>query len=272
MEKHLGIVSSCLPHPEVENIAKIKAAGFDTVFTGIFPIKGACELKNECDKQGVTLETIHAPFFVVDNGRFYNTNNFWKLGPSYYHLFRHSITSIDAAAEAGIPVIVHHVSGGRGVADPYNDLGAERFDALVERCIQKGVKIAFENLQDVGNLAALMERYEKVEEVGFCYDCGHEHCYTVTVPFLDLFGNRLLCTHIPENFAKDKDDPKNDTDIHVLPFDGDIDYKAMMDRYHKYGCTAPLTLEVGKGAKYDGLTEEEFLATAYERIKKISEM
>ena len=36
MKQHLGIIASCLPHSEAENIAKIKEAGFDTVFLSSF--------------------------------------------------------------------------------------------------------------------------------------------------------------------------------------------------------------------------------------------
>ena len=192
-------------------------------------------------------------------------------GCDYFHLFRQILETIDSAAEVGIPVVVSHVSGG-WVAPPLSDIGFYHFDRLVEYAWQKGVKIAFENIRNVGNVAALMERYERIPAVGYCFDCGHEHCYTETAHFLDFFHDRLLCTHIHDNFGRSKEDPMKDTDIHVLPFDGNIDYADMMSRYKKYGCTVPLTLEVGKGAKYKDLSEEEFLATAFERIKKISKM
>lgn len=271
MKQHLGIIASCLPHSEAENIAKIKEAGFDTVFLSSFEKKTVCEIKNECEKHGITAETIHAPFYTIEDGRWISTNEFWMDGCDYFHLFRQILETIDSAAEAGIPVVVSHVSGG-WVAPPLSDIGFYHFDRLVEYAWQKGVKIAFENIRNVGNVAALMERYERIPAVGYCFDCGHEHCYTETAHFLDFFHDRLLCTHIHDNFGRSKEDPMKDTDIHLLPFDGNIDYADMMSRYKKYGCTVPLTLEVGKGAKYKDLSEEEFLATAFERIKKISKM
>ena len=271
MKQHLGIIASCLPHSEAENIAKIKEAGFDTVFLSSFEKKTVCEIKKECEKHGITAETIHAPFYTIEDGRWISTNEFWMDGCDYFHLFRQILETIDSAAEAGIPVVVSHVSGG-WVAPPLSDIGFYHFDRLVEYAWQKGVKIAFENIRNVGNVAALMERYERIPAVGYCFDCGHEHCYTETAHFLDFFHDRLLCTHIHDNFGRSKEDPMKDTDIHVLPFDGNIDYADMMSRYKKYGCTVPLTLEVGKGAKYKDLSEEEFLATAFERIKKISKM
>lgn len=143
---------------------------------------------------------------------------------------------------------------------------------MIEYALRKNIRVAFENLRNVGNLAAIMERYERIPEIGFCYDWGHEHCYTQDVHFMDLFGRRIFCTHIHDNFGRSKEDPKKDMDIHVLPFDGNIDYKEIMSLMDKYNYTGNLTLEVEQGELYKDMTAEEFLASAYGRIKKISEM
>jgi len=138
--------------------------------------------------------------------------------------------------------------------------------------VRKNVRIAFENIRKLGNISALMERYAKIPEVGFCFDCGHEHCYLETVPFLDLFGKRTFCTHIHDNWGRDKEDPMKDADYHLLPFDGTYDYEAMMRRLDKYNYQGALTLEVSKGTRYAEMSDEAFLTTCYDRIKKISLM
>lgn len=142
----------------------------------------------------------------------------------------------------------------------------------MEHAIKKGVKIAFENIRKLGNLAAIMDRYERIDSVGFCFDNGHEHCYTETVKFLDLYGKRTLCTHIHDNYGRDKNDIWLDADYHLPPFDGNYDFKTMMDKINHYGYSGTLTLEVNKKAPYDKHTDEEWLAICYERLKKISEM
>ena len=67
----------------------------------------------------------------------------------------------------------------------------------------------------------------------------------------------------------EKTSPSPDT--HLLPFEGNIDYEKVIAKLDEYGYAGPLTLEV-TNSKYPEYTPEEFLATCYDRIKKISEM
>ena len=135
----------------------------------------------------------------------------------------------------------------------------------------KNVTLAFENLRKVGNIAYFVDRYEKADNVKFCYDCGHEHCYTETVCFPDIFRDRMIFTHIHDNMGRDKNNPMGDPDMHVLPFDGNIDYEKMMRKLDEYDYKGSLMLEVFSGP-YPNLSPDEFIKTAFERIKKISLM
>ena len=263
MERKLGIEAACLAGvAEIDALEKIKAAGFDTFFSGGYEVACVCALKEKAEQVGLLYDSIHAPFGGI--------NNLWKSGLDHVVTFDRIITSIDAAAAAGVKTVVCHVSSGWW--PPHlNDIGFDRFDRIVAHAVRKGVHIAFENIRKPGNLAALMERYERISNVGFCFDCGHEHCYTETIPYLDLYGTRTLCTHIHDNTGRDKEDIWKDADYHYLPFEGTYDYKGMMDRLNKYGYEGCLTLEVSN-RRHTEMPEEEFLATCYERIKKISEM
>lgn len=271
MERRLGVQSTCLVGiPEVEALKYIKDAGFDCFFTGRYKLDTVAELKNEADKLGLDFEFIHAKWNYADalGGRFY-MNDFWKPGLAYLPLFDATIEALDSAAACGIPGICQHVTAG-WVAPPATDLGFERFDRLVEHAVKKGVKLTFENLRNFGLLAALLERYDRVPEVGFCYDNGHEHCYTETVPFLDLWGKRTYFTHLHDNYGRDKEDPAKDADYHLLPYDGNFDYGAMIEKMDKYGYQGALTLEVGQRKEYQHMSPEEFLAMLYERTVRLS--
>ena len=69
------------------------------------------------------------------------------------------------------------------------------------------------------------------------------------------------------------EDKVNDFDQHLLPFDGSYNYEKMMRKLDEYGYAGSLMLEVSQHTEeYRRMTHEEFLATAYERIKKISQM
>ena len=264
MKRKLGIITTCLPGvAEIDTLEKIKGAGFDMIFADTFDVKTACAMKDKCERLGISFDFLHAPFAHI--------NDYWENGDAYLGIRDGMMKSIDSASAAGIPLIVAHTSSG-WQPPKISEIGFTRFDELVDYAISKGVKIAFENLRVYEYLAVVLDRYKNVPEVGYCYDCGHEHCYTETVKFLDLYGDRLLCTHIHDNFGRDKQDVWKDADYHLLPFEGNIDYKDMMARIKKTGYTGALTLEVHKKGEHMAESDEEFLKNAYERIKKISEM
>lgn len=272
MERKLGITNAGLKDVSgIEAIGLIKNAGFDCFFTPAWDVKSVAAVKNEAERVGLELEFIHGPFHATHpSGSPLYMNHCWKASPDYVPLMDAILTSIDAAAEADVKTVVLHVNGD-WKPPKISDIGLSRFDRIVSHAVRKGVRIAFENLRTHGTLAALMERYERIPEVGFCYDCGHEHCYTETIPYLDLFGKRTLCTHLHDNFGRDKEDPMKDMDAHYLPFEGNIDYAAMMQKLDKYGYQGSLMLEVSQ-RHYGDISAEEFLATAYDRVKKLSQM
>lgn len=263
MKRKFGMELECLRNTELKNdtvLEMIKSAGFDSVFSNKYEIQEVTDIKNKAEKLGLDVEFLHAPFRGI--------NDFWCAGIKYLQLKETVKASIDSAAANGIPVVVMHVDSGWNPPD-ICDIGLNRFDSLVEYADKKNVKIAFENIRNFGTLAAMMQRYRSAKNVGYCYDCGHEHCYTETVHFTELFGPRILCTHIHDNVGRDgRDDP----DDHLMMFDGNIDYADMMARLRRVGFGGTLTVEIEKNERYDNMTNEEYINTAYERIVKISEM
>lgn len=257
-----GIIASCLPGvAEIDALEKIRQAGFETVFTGENDPKTVYNFKERCEQLGLSVDSLHAPFRGI--------NSFWIPGLAYRDLRNGIYSSIDAASGADIPVIVCHVSSG-WFPPQLCDIGFQRFDELVDYAISKNVKVAFENLRKVGNLAAIMERYEKIPEVGFCYDFGHEHGYTATVHFLELFGDRVFCTHIHDNHGRSQEDYYGEPDEHLMPFDGNLDYADAMKRLCQTNYTGALTLEIGQKGEYLEKSHKEFLQIAYERLRRIS--
>lgn len=263
MERKFGIELECLRNSGLDYgkvLEIIKSAGFDAVFSNQYNTKTVGEIKKKADLLGIDVEFLHAPFRGI--------NNFWCAGDDYLSIKDTIYQSVDSAAEYAIPIIIMHVDSGWN-PPPICDIGLNRFDALVEYAGKKNVKIAFENIRNFGTLSAMMQRYRFIDNVGYCYDCGHEHCYTETVHFTELFGDRILCTHIHDNVGKDgRDDP----DDHLMMFDGNIDYADMMKRLNGVGYTGTLTVELEKDDRYAHMTDEQYVNTAYERIVEISKM
>ena len=262
MKRKLGINVGCIAGmPQLEQIELIREAGFETFFTGSQRDDTIGALKEYADKNGMVFETVHAPFAGI--------NNMWIPGMEYIDVYRGMKNCIDLAARHGVPAVVMHVSGG-WYAPGISDLGLQRFDELVFHAADKGVKIAFENLRQVGNLSYFSERYEKFDHVRFCYDFGHEHCYTKTVQWMDVYCHKLLCTHIHDNHGRTFE-KVGSPDIHLLPFDGSCNYQRCVAKLDEYGYTGPLTLEVDNANnKYPDLSPTEFLAECYKRLTRIA--
>lgn len=267
MNRKSGINTDCLYGllDEVETLRLAKSIGFEAFTTGIIDLREVSELKDEAEKLGMDFPFLHAPFSGI--------NNMWIDGDAYKTIFGGMTKAIDSASACGVPAVVVHVSSGWN-APHVNDLGLSRFDALIDYAENKNVIVAFENLRMVGNLTCLMDRYEKNPFVRYCYDCGHAHCYTNPVEWLDIFTDKLIATHIHDNMSRPLGDKSTDPDSHWLPFDGTFNYHEMMRKLNKYGYSGPLVLEVFRGARedYKKLSPEQFMTTCYDRIIRMSNL
>ena len=264
MKRKLGLFYESLPGVTgVEAVKLLHDAGFDCYCTGCCNPEYLQPVVDAGNELGMTCEFIHAPFGGNE------INNMWLPGLSYLNIFNGMKKAIDTAAACKVPVVVAHISHG-WYPPEVNDLGLARFDELVLYAAERDVKLAFENVYSVGNLAYFADRYEKLPNVGLCYDAGHEHCFTKTVSWLDIYTEKVFAIHINDNPGRPGGKEGN-TDMHWLPFKGDVDYEDMMKKLNKYGYEGSLILEVSKSSKSE-LTHEEWLADCYERAKKISEM
>ena len=265
IRRELGINADCLNGiSELDALELIKKTGFDSVFISSYKNDEVAKIKSKADEIGLTVEFIHA--------RYQGINNMWLPGLSYVDIYEKMTEAIDSASSNGIEGVVVHVSSGWKAPD-VNDLGLSRFDQLVLCAREKGVKLVFENLRYTGNLACLVDRYECMPHVMFCYDVGHENCYTKTVRWMNIFTTRVFCTHIHDNPGRALEDKTGDYDLHLLPFEGNCDYERIMSDLNAYGYDRRLSLEVMHyKPEYQHMTAEEFLSTCYERLVKISKM
>ena len=87
---------------------------------------------------------------------------------------------------------------------------------------------------------------------------------------MDIFKNRLLTTHIHDNNGR-PEDPKGDGDLHLMPFEGNVDYAECVAGLDKYGYEGALVLEL-TNARYEDMDPNEFITKAYASLKKIADM
>ena len=248
--------------PDACAIEFIKCAasfGFQTLFTDTPDERGLHIIATTLAANGMRYETIHAPFDHI--------NDIWLAGERGDAMLAEMMVAVDRCRVACVPIVVVHLSSGNN-PPPISAVGLARYTRLVEYAAVSGVKVAFENQRKPDYLAWAFAHFGRMPHVGFCYDCGHEGCFTKDVHFLPLYGDRLLCTHIHDN------DCVEDHDLHILPFDGRSDFGRIARQIRATGYKGPLTLEIHmqNSNKYDFMTQQAFVERAAMSIKRLRSM
>jgi sugar phosphate isomerase/epimerase len=246
----------------------MKQVGFDGVSMMWDETYGGADFRDApklAQKAGLLIDSIHAPFEGM--------NCFWQdnaSGEAHAEMF---LRFVDDCAVRDVPVLVMHVNYG-SEPPPLTELGLGRFIRLLEHAEKKGVKLALENMRNVSQLlqtGTLLERFDS-PNLGFCFDSGHHNARLSPSPECDLltrFGHRLLALHLHDN--KGIVTGKNEDDMHLLPFDGTVDWAETMKAITATGYKGAVSLEVCDTG-YENLTAEEFLREAYGRAEKLAAM
>ena len=255
---------------EVDMIRCAAAAGFDGCFINWKPDKDMDMLANEIAKAGLIYQSVHGPFGSVQT--------LWDEGDEGDAYVDVLIKALRDTQRVGAPLMVVHPIKGMYRHTP-TELGLVRFARLVEEAEKTNVKLAFENVEGVEYLHAVMERFGDSESVGFCWDTGHEMCYNFSEDMMSYYGDKLIATHFDDNLGIA--DVNNVTwldDLHLFPFDGVADWQGIMDRIARHGYEGILTFELTAGSKpdrhdndkYAALSTEEYFAKAYDHAKRVA--
>lgn len=245
--------------PVKEQFKLIKEAGFDGVFvlySGIEPID---EWAEELDKYQLQFENIHGPFV--------NANLLWQAddaGREYLKFLKETI--IDACHRVNVDKCVMHVTVGNQAPEITKE-GLALFGDMCDYAKAKNVQICFENLEPLPHIDAVME-YISDPFHGFCWDCGHNACYTPHIDMMKKFGSRLKCIHLHDNLGVTQ--PGNidyRDDRHFLPFDGILDWDWVAEKLNSINYNGPVTLEVSERGKpeYREWSLKKYLEEAYKR-------
>lgn len=267
----LGINKSFEIEPE-EQIRLFKKSGFDGFFVGWESnLKRYRELAEELD---MIFQSVHAPFL--------NSAKMWESGIEGKDATEELLQCVEDCAEVDVPIVVMHTYIGFEPNCGPTDAGIENFRRVVEKAAKLNIKIAFENTEGEEYLSALMSAFENYDNVGFCWDTGHEMCYNGGKDMLSLYGNRLIATHINDNLGVSRFDGSTfwTDDLHLLPFDGIIDWKNVAKRLRLCNYEIELTFELTRFSKperhdndkYLKMPIEEYIAECYARACKIAHM
>ena len=260
--------SMMVSHPDnpgvSEQIPIFAQAGYDTFFlaTGVTgEFNRIPEWADIGRKNGIAFEAVHAPAG--------GANAIWAEDDSCEGYLAMIRGLIDLCSNGGVDKLVMHVTA--GAAPAICQKGFDRYAALEDYAEGKQVQLCFENGDRVDHLMAVLEHCSDYH--GFCIDIGHHLCYAPQVPLLSKFGHKLKYTHIHDNMGIQRPGNPGD-DMHLLPFDGILDWNWFASTLRNAGYEGTLNLELAARGKesYRSCTYPEFVAEAYKRIVKFRAM
>ncbi len=235
---HLGKINS----DPTALLQTIKDTGFDSVLVSLEGSFPHVEFANIVRSVGLDIDNSHAPWTDI--------NHFWKdneKGIGAYEMLKNHLIK---CSECGIPRVVWHVSAGNGYP-PISQLGIDRTASLVELAEKLGIDICLENQRFFHFIDYIYAKIDS-ERLKFCYDSGHEACFSQTKLCLPKYRGRLAALHLHDNSGIYNDDS------HLMPGEGTgVDWDYVRKYLADYDGVISLELKADPS-----MTREEYYAKA----------
>ena len=259
--------------PQEQVISFLCDAGFSAVSPVWSPDLPLESLATCVQKQNMTIQSLHAPHGDIAY--------LWNPANPLSAMVQKRITDcITACARFQIPTAVVHGWQGLDYTFSTVPLDFSAFNRIVDYAERNNICIAFENLEGEEYLEALMTHYHDRSCVGFCWDSGHDHCYPHKLDFLEAFGQRLIMTHLNDNFGLRASTgvPNANDDLHFLPYDGNIHWEDAISRLKTLPKQKIINFEFKKRSHssepedliYESLSLEAFFHLAGQRAQQIA--
>ena len=206
------------------------------------------------------------------------SSDLWVKGITNEKYVDSIIEQIRLCEKFGVKIAVIHPTNGTPscrALEP-NEHGLNSMLKILDEAKKCGVQIALENLDAVNlkNFEYLMNNISS-EKLKFCYDVGHHNLYYPEKDLLKKYGDRLICVHLHDNLMDWEFGYDHAGDIHLIPFDGKINYEKTCKELADVGFDGVVLLEVhriSKGAPnfYFETSDAEFLKKSYFAGEKIA--
>lgn len=240
-----------------QTINSINNTGFKNVFVQWYDEKwdyGQEEQVQICKKLGFNIIFAHLGY--------QNINSIWEEGIEGDKLIQRYQEDIKNCKQNGIPMVVMHLTS-KKQAPMYSEIGLNRIRKITEYAKELNIKVAFENTKIKGYLEYVLENI-KDENVGICFDSGHYHVHFDDEFNFEFFKDRIFAVHLHDN---DKSD-----DLHLLPFDGTIDWKQVIIKLKECNYNGPITMELCYRYDYLNMPLDDFYKKGYAIGIKLAEM
>lgn len=244
-----------------ERLKLIKDAGFNSValWWGEKNLGSTIKRTDQPElvfKHGLSIENVHFPYSDI--------NFLWEDTINGRDYEQYIINLIKECSDFNIKTAVLHLLRGYKRLSK-SKVGLDRLKNIVSTAQQADVKIAFENLVFSDYLDFVFENISS-EHMGVCYDSGHQNCFTPNRNILQHYSEKIIAVHLHDN------DGIND--LHMIPFDGSINWHRAMKDLKSSCFNSALTLELDMG-RYEGyktLSPMQFLEKAYNSIIQLKNL
>lgn len=254
-----------------EQIRLFKQIGYEAFFVNWSKEMDLESIARTAKEEKMIFQSIHAPFTKAAD--------MWTDTPKAQEAVDELIDCLRDCAAYKVPIMVAHAFIGFEDHSP-NEWGIINYGKVIEEAKRLSVKIAFENTEGEEYLDALMEAFREYDNVGFCWDTGHEMCYNYSRDMTARYGDRLFCTHLNDNLGIRDYEGKITwiDDLHLLPFDGIADWKSITSRLNCHGYEDVLMFELGirnkpgryENASYSKMEIVEYLTESYKRACRVA--
>ena len=260
--------------PPEEGVRRLAAAGFDGIDLGIgnrHPLMEAdwesCakRVRDTADELGVACTHSHLPDIHV-------------LSPETFAAAFRGLTATGVKSTVIHPIwmrnekVIHN-------EDEFFSLNVPLYKELLGAAETYGIKILCENLCWGPSMdpVAMSKMVEEIHSPCFdwCFDVGHANIFGITAA--DLKGlHTPYSLHVHDNVGGKEGDRERrhasmDTDLHLFPFDGAIDWAAFAKALGDIGYQGDLVMEAGNSNTATG-TVDERMKELFARATRIREM
>ena len=251
------------------HLVEIAAAGFDAI--EVFATRSHFDyhdaqairsLKDWLATARLELHSVHAPITDV----FANGRGQRRFSTATRHSDERSATmrEMEAAVKIasvipfkylvvhlGVPLAQHP-----GPEDNDHNAALRSVEDIHRMADAAGVRVALEvmgnNLSTPSDLVDMLEHNFEGSDVGICMDVGHAHLLGDTADAIETTSEYLITTHIHDN--------RRQSDDHLVPFQGNMNWAATMMAFEKIGYDGVLMYEVKAAESPRGVLERAVAA------------
>jgi sugar phosphate isomerase/epimerase len=238
---------------EQAHLVEIAASGFEAV--ELFATRSHFDYHDDAAVQTLkgwltdarlALHSVHAPITdVFVNGRgLRNFSTATRNADARKATLREMAAALNMARLLPFKYLVVHL----GIPEAWKpapeensrDAAIRSVEEICELAEAVGVKVALEvmgnALSTAPDLIEIIERSFDGADLGICMDVGHAHMLGDTAEAIETASEYLLTTHIHDN--------RRQSDDHLVPFQGSINWAATVMAFEKIGYDGVLMYEV----------------------------